>query len=146
MQLKSAGFLIKNIDGLFLCGKPSNNNFYTIPKGQLNQDESIIDAAYRETFEEIGLNLRNIKGTVKYIGETTYKVKKDSKTLYMYMFIAEEELRNYKLECTTFYEDKYGNTKPELENFRFVEYVELVRITYNSLSKLLSTYNHIINA
>lgn len=145
MQLKSAGFLIKNTDGLFICGKPSNNNFYTIPKGQLNENESTIDAAYRETLEEIGLDLRNINGSVKYIGEITYKVKRDTKTLYMYMFTSSVELKEYTLKCTTFYEDKFGNTKPELQDFKFVSYDELVRITYKSLSKLLTENNNTIN-
>jgi bis(5'-nucleosidyl)-tetraphosphatase len=54
---KSAGivFIYKN---KILLGHPTNHawiNTYTIPKGNIEKDESILEAAIRETYEEIGL-------------------------------------------------------------------------------------------
>lgn len=144
MQITSSGFLIRNIDGLYLCGKPSNNPFYTIPKGQLNVDESIIDAAYRETLEESGLDLRSIKGSVRYIGSVNYKIKKDTKVLHVYLFESQEDLNKYEHKCTTYYVDKNGIEKPELETYKYVDYDTLCLMVYKSLSVFLNSYKNVI--
>ena len=138
MQIVSSGFLIRNVDGLFLCGKPSNNPFFTIPKGQLNEGEDVLEAAYRETLEESGLDLKNIDGEVSYIGSLSYNIKKDRKTLHVYYFKSNVDLTKYEHKCSTFYLDKNGVEKPELETYRYVNYNDLCGITYKSLSMFLT--------
>lgn len=77
---KSAGLLIIENNKILLC-HPTNANWngtYSIPKGMIENNESSIDAAIRETFEETGIkilkeqiypteyciNYKNSKGTI----------------------------------------------------------------------------------
>ena len=53
----SAGIVILYNNKMLLC-HPTNsswNQTYTPPKGGLNENEEIVDAAIRETFEEVGI-------------------------------------------------------------------------------------------
>jgi ADP-ribose pyrophosphatase YjhB (NUDIX family) len=70
---QSAGLVIIKNNKILLVAQrlPYNRNIYSIPKGKINEDESIIDAAIRETYEETGINidkklLNNEKGIIEY--------------------------------------------------------------------------------
>lgn len=76
----SSGIIIKYKDKILLC-HPTNsswNGTFSFPKGLVNDEEDLIDAAIRECFEETGIivsknNIIN-KFCVKYTkGRTLYK-------------------------------------------------------------------------
>lgn len=50
-------------DGNLMVGKIVTNGhtWYNLPGGKVESNESIADAAYRETLEEVGVKIKNIK-------------------------------------------------------------------------------------
>ncbi len=75
---------------LFLFMVPSNAKFGgTMPqiaKGRVDKGETVIEAAYRETKEELGLRMSNIKhSTVKLVWKGKFEGKKESFIFSVYM-------------------------------------------------------------
>lgn len=67
---KSAGLVILYKNKILL-GHPTNQawkNSYTIPKGGIEENESILEAALRETYEEVGISIDK-----SFIDESTLK-------------------------------------------------------------------------
>ncbi len=83
----SAGLLIVQQNRILL-GHPTNAPWYgtyTIPKGKVEEDESLIDAAIRETYEEMGIKIdindiknKNKPNIIEYKNEkgVIYKIVK----------------------------------------------------------------------
>lgn len=81
----SAGILLyrkrRNKREVFLVhpGGPYNAKkdlgYWSIPKGEPDNNEDLIDTAIREVLEEIGVKVRN-KNDLKYIAEVTQKAGK----------------------------------------------------------------------
>lgn len=70
----------------------SYNNYWGIPKGSVNQNESFLDAAIRETYEETGIKIPKYllkKADVKYIN--LY----DENLLYCIYFVRLSNTRNF---------------------------------------------------
>lgn len=113
---KTSGFLIYNKSTKkFLLCKGYNSNYWTIPKGHQNKNENLLQTAYRETLEETGLNLKNIDGQIKYIGNGKNNTGK--KELHVYLFISNQNISNIKLNCKTFFDNK----KPEISNYKWIK-------------------------
>ncbi len=70
-------FINKQIEFLIIYRKKLND--YTLPKGHLEQGESLEDAAKRETFEETGYKVK----IINFLGSFEYKVneQKDGKNV-----------------------------------------------------------------
>ena len=86
----SAGLLIVQQNRILLA-HPTNSPWYgtyTIPKGKLENDENPLEAAIRETFEEVGvrINIDDIKNKQKpYIIEYKNQIGNVYKILYYYV-------------------------------------------------------------
>lgn len=83
---RSAGLAII-YKGMLLMGHPSNGSWvgrYSIPKGHVEDSESILEAAIRETKEEVGISV-----PLEMIDKTRYKVyrigKHSIKTVFYYI-------------------------------------------------------------
>lgn len=82
---QSAGLVILH-DNKILLEHPTGSKWYgtySIPKGEIEEDENIVTAALRETYEEIGIQFYpyqinpDDKGTINYLnnkGQTYKKV------------------------------------------------------------------------
>lgn len=86
MPEKSAGTLLyKKIDNKYYVvivhpsGPMNRNNPWSIPKGKIEENESIEDAARRETKEETGV----VAGELYYLGSIRYK-SRSAKTVHCY--------------------------------------------------------------
>lgn len=80
----SAGLAIV-CDGKLLLGRPTGCNksaCYSIPKGHVEKNETLIDAAIRETYEEVGLRVSKEQITN---GPHTYKFKNGKKILHFFI-------------------------------------------------------------
>jgi predicted NUDIX family NTP pyrophosphohydrolase len=98
---KSAGILVfrkKRILELFLVhpGGPfwekKDNNSWSIPKGEIKENEDILETALREFKEETGVDLYKDKEKIFYLGEfkSNYKI--------LYVFAIEKDLKNIKIK------------------------------------------------
>jgi ADP-ribose pyrophosphatase YjhB (NUDIX family) len=91
---KSAGLVII-YDNKILLGHPTHSNgesTYTIPKGGIEIGESEMDAAIRETWEEVGLLLNKDQIQPRRY-DVVYKDYKNKpyKTIYYYLVYLNEE-------------------------------------------------------
>lgn len=87
-QKISAGLAII-YDNKLLLGHPTNSrwyNSYSIPKGGLEKGESYLDAAIRETSEEVGVNVpKSLIDKTEHHFSSSSKKYKYNKTVYYYV-------------------------------------------------------------
>lgn len=122
----TSGLFIVNKLGQLLIAHPTGHSFnsWSIPKGGLDLDESELDGAIRETFEETNLDLRGI--TLKNFIELPYKEYSNKKKKLKPFIIFEKELEidlfNIEFKCNTFIDNnsKYHGL-PEMNGWMFVD-------------------------
>ena len=90
----AGGIVINPNKGIILVNQ--NNDSWSLPKGHVENDESIIDAAKREIFEESGVKkIKMIKPLGSYnryrIGLTGKDDISELKTIHMFLFITNEK-------------------------------------------------------
>jgi 8-oxo-dGTP pyrophosphatase MutT (NUDIX family) len=85
---ESSGILILNKHKKVLILRSSSGSFeiWSIPKGEIDKNESTLEAAVRETKEEAGISVN--PDLLVYLGEKTYKTKK--KKIHVYLFNAKQ--------------------------------------------------------
>lgn len=93
--IASGLFIVKKDKKLLIC-HPTNHpkNFYSIPKGKVEDDEIFLEAAFRETYEETNLDLNGSTDfTIYPLNSVNYKHKK--KMLYPFLVL---ENKNSKFD------------------------------------------------
>jgi ADP-ribose pyrophosphatase YjhB (NUDIX family) len=85
---KSAGLLIINDNKILLCHPTRGpwDRSYSIPKGNIEKGESILDAAIRETKEEVGLSINKDFVDEDKMEVIEYKNKKGKNYKLVYYF------------------------------------------------------------
>lgn len=135
MKVMAAGiFLIKN-DGKILICHPTNHapNFWSIPKGKIEENESAIDAAIRETYEETNIKVLEYPFKIITLEAVQYKTKK--KVLYPFIF---QELYQSKIDwnsidikCNSNVHISRGGF-PEMDDYRWVDIDEAANLLHES--------------
>jgi len=97
-------------NGKYLCGHATNHGDHSshwgIPKGLMDSGETSQNTAFREVYEETGIDLNKEKGKLSYIGQAPYKPYKGSqKILDAWLFVAKDDLTQRKLVCSSMVED-----------------------------------------
>lgn len=114
MRAFSAGFLIRSDNKYLLCRAFGGKENWGVPKGHVEEGESSLDAAYRETLEETGLDLRKFDVQINpYIYQMYSLRKKD-----VIVFFADDKsgvLIDQHLKCTTYIDGDLS--KPEIDKF-----------------------------
>ena len=121
MKISAGLLLIKN--NKILLGHPTNNKWFdtfTIPKGKVEKDESILDAAIRETSEEVGILIDRtlINENEQYLIEYKKENGNVYKQIYYYIVyvngydevLSTEQLQLKEIDYAAFY------TKEDAEN------------------------------
>lgn len=90
----TAGGIVLNNDGQVLVVN-QNGNSWSLPKGHIDKDESELEAAVREIYEESGIrNLKFVKDFGSYeryrIGLDGEDDKSELKKIYMFLFRTKE--------------------------------------------------------
>lgn len=116
----SAGILLR-VDDKYLIAHPTGQDqtSWSIPKGQVNADETIREAAFREFYEETGLDLRTLKD-VK-VSEKPFAKYKTKKGKIVHIFLAEtsnKSLLTYPFKCISFFGE--GQT-PEMDDYKWIK-------------------------
>lgn len=130
-KVTSAGIIVK-YDRKYVLGHATGNKHFDIFKGKMEEGETPIQAALRETEEESGLVIP--PSTIEYLGCENY-----NKTKNLELFIA--QLNNVKfdinnLSCySTFEED--GEEKKEMDYYGVFDFDTMVENSCKSLRKIL---------
>jgi len=126
---KSAGLLII-CNNKILLGHPTGSSWkgtYSIPKGHIEKGETELEAAIRETFEEVGVNIKpsevsNENGIIEY--DRNGKVYK--KVYYFVVYLDKEpDLFERNLEKKEIDHAKFF-TKKEAETLIFARFKPLL--------------------
>ena len=125
---KTAGLFIFRKDGKLLICHPTNHpsGFYTIPKGKLEEGEVYLDCAFRETYEETNLDLKNSADFhIYYLGNKDYENK--NKRLYAFLLAEKQDSQfdwdSVELKCNSFV-NKKNNSFPEIDGYKWVSIQE----------------------
>lgn len=121
-------------DNKILIAKPYGNQKWNIPKGKMEDYETSLDTAIRETQEECNIDIT--KNRIIYIGTFEY-LKKKLLCLYL-VFI------NYEptLKCnSTFFATKANKEVPEMVDFKWIEFDDYKRYFSTAMA---SVFNDVV--
>lgn len=145
-KVNSSGILIKNNNLFFLVhntGSP-NNKGWGIPKGKVDDGETIIEAAIRETKEECGLTVN--KCDLKSLDIIEYNSKDNNepirKKLYIYLYNCPDELLNYKFYCSSYFPHRKNKNimVPEIDNFGWFDKNTSLQICIKSMRQIFELF------
>jgi len=122
-MIYTAGIFLINKNNELLIAHPTNapHDKWSIPKGIIEDNESVIDAATRELFEETNIFLDNYKPVYILTGENVPYSNKKKTLCPVYVKIL-TDLSDVNLRCNS-YVDIVGQ-KPFLENDK-IEWVKI---------------------
>jgi 8-oxo-dGTP pyrophosphatase MutT (NUDIX family) len=127
----SAGFVINTPEGWLVCHS-TGNKFWDLPKGRVEEGETHLQAAIRETMEETGLDVSPYTFAAIDLGQAFYNRDKDLHLYYLNMIVP---VQVHKLKCTSFVDT--GKYKyPEVDKFDLV----LPDIALTMLSKVMTKW------
>ena len=126
---KASGIFLFNSENKFLVEHPTNHdpNFWSIPKGLVDEGEDLFDAAKRETLEETGLDIDTIN--YKLIQELpTILYKNKRKSLKAFVLNTTDNLSEFPFHCDSMvlYVNyrKIDHPFPEADYFKWISIEE----------------------
>jgi 8-oxo-dGTP pyrophosphatase MutT (NUDIX family) len=148
----SAGIFLFNKENKFLVEHPTNHdpNFWSIPKGMVDEGEDLFDAAKRETLEETALDIDTIDYTL--IGELPFILfKTKKKALKAFALKTTEDLYDFPFRCDSMVE--YMNYKklalenqfPEVDGFKWITIEEGYDVLHEAQIKALDLIKNMMN-
>lgn len=147
-KIKAAGVFIIQKSGKVLICHPTNHpsNVWSIPKGKVEDGETLMNAAIRETFEETNIDLTQLKDfELRYIGDEAYRHGK--KILSGFMFLERQESTfdwdSIELRCDSMVPEEEGGF-PEMDDFKWVEIKDAKELLHETQVKILSKIEEIL--
>lgn len=145
-MVHAAGLFLMRKDMKFLVGHPTNHkpNFWSIPKGRLDENELPLEAAVRETLEETNADVSNW-GIVHNLGPVKYKKMK--KTLHPFLLFESQnriDFSTFDLKCNSFVPESQGGF-PEMDDFKWITIDEGRECLHESQVRCLDEIEGIIN-
>lgn len=128
----AVGVLLFNDKNQLLILKPSYKDHWTIPGGVVEEFESPIDAATRETKEEAGINIKisrclSVDFTKNQLSDNY--LSESLQLIFLGEKLSSDDINNIRLDNN------------EIIESRFVHYDEALKILGTNLSKRLSCLN-----
>lgn len=118
MQL-SAGIVFVT-DNKILLGHSTGNRHWDVPKGHVEENETPILAAIRETKEESGVTATAEE--LEDLGE--YKYRSDKK---LHLFLCrEKDIDITQFKCTSYFTHFSGKELPEIDNLQWFSFEEAI--------------------
>lgn len=143
--IKVAGVIIKNIDGKYLMCHPTNHpDVWSMTKGHVEEGENPLEAAIRETYEECNLDIKKLKGEITLVGSIEYNIPIGRKHLSLYLFKSQQDLKSMNIKCNSSFIDEHGNKTFEMDNFKWMDYEEVMNKGMRFVKNFFKTYKHIL--
>ena len=128
----SCGILFFNDKNQILLCHVTGNDFWDIPKGKLENNETYIETAIRETIEETGFKAK--KEELIEIGLYPYNKKKN---IYLFKYIGDKYVSSKRCHCEKTFIDSNGVYQFEMDDWKFMNVKNAIYKTSRSLSNLL---------
>ena len=112
-------------------------SYWDFPKGEIDEGESVLDTAIRETEEETTITKNNLDFKWGNVNKNSDVYKKGSK--YAIYYIAETKVETIELPIS----EKLG--KPEHDEWRWADFEEAQYLLNDRVNKILTWANEIIN-
>lgn len=132
MTVVSAGLIVRTPTQMLLAHATYTPR-WDIPKGGIEENESPLDAALRECWEETNLDFKTQKEAIIDLGEQVY-IK--GKNLHLFTLDLPEALPLNSCKCHTFVE-KNGHKYPETDRWEWFVFEEVLNKVGKGLGNLL---------
>lgn len=133
-KVRAAGLFLINREDKILVGHPTNHdpNFWSIPKGKIDEGETPLEAAVRETYEETNVKLFTDLHDFIELGKFVYRHKKKDIVLYAH-FETESAKWDERLDimCNSNVPEERGGF-PEMDDFKWVTLDEAREILHTT--------------
>lgn len=103
-------------DGQILIGHTTGQDHWDLPKGKTEGDETFAEAAVRECYEETGYEVD--EADLLFLGDVSYR---KGKRLVLFFHTAKYKPDPEDLHCRSTYTNRYGNERPELDEFKYID-------------------------
>lgn len=144
----AAGVFLVRKDGNLLVCHPTNHdpNFWSIPKGKVEDGEYFIDAAIRETYEETNISL-GLARNIRALEPVNYSHKK--KILHPFVVFEAENLGlpwdSFDIKCNSNVPEDRGGF-PEMDAYKWVTLEEAKSILHNTQATCIDTIQEMFNS
>jgi 8-oxo-dGTP pyrophosphatase MutT (NUDIX family) len=129
----SHGTLLFDADAELLLCHATGGRHWDIPKGMAEPGETSAQAALREAREECGLDLD--PGALRDLGRFAYRPDKD---LWLHAALI-ERVDPSQCVCSSFFTDRWGRRRPEMDAFRWVSFAEVAAHCARNMALVLTT-------
>lgn len=145
-RVKAAGMFLVNKDNKILVGHPTHHKpeFWSIPKGKVDDGETLLEAAIRETWEESNVQLDSNDGQYTQLNKRVYKHKKKEITSYVRLEMVDEDWDNLDIKCNSNVPEERGGF-PEMDDYKWVTLDEARNILHDTQVASLDEVNILIN-
>jgi len=128
----SCGVLVFDASARLLLCHANGSRYWDIPKGMREGQESGAQAAAREAAEECGLRLAPQQ--LRELGRFPYRSRKD---LWLFAVLV-RQFEAKTCACSSFYTDRSGRQRPEMDGFRWVAFDQVPQLCAPSLGAVLA--------
>ena len=133
MKTTSHGTLLIDADGELLLCHATGGRHWDIPKGMADPGETSAQAALREAREECGLDVD--PHALRDLGRFAYRPDKD---LWLHAALV-ERVDPSLCVCSTFFTDRWGRRRPEMDAFRWVPFDDVPAHCARNMTLVLTT-------
>jgi len=146
-KILAAGIFLVRRDGSVLICHPTNHapDFWSIPKGKVDDGESLIDAARRETYEETNIHLEP-DVLIEELAPVTYSHKKK----VLHPFLVLEDLTpnldwdGFEIRCNSKVPEDRGGFY-EMDDYKWVSLDEAATLLHKTQAECIEVIKKIIN-
>lgn len=146
--ITSGLFIFRNNNKFLICHPTKHSpNFFSIPKGKIEENEVYLECAFRETFEETNLDLKGSNDfEIYYLGAKDYNNKK--KRLYPFLLLEKEDSQfdwnSIELKCNSMV-IRQKVIFPEMDDYKWVTLSEAKNMLHHSQVSCLKEIKKIIH-
>lgn len=143
----AAGIFLVGKDNKLLVCHPTNHkpDFWSIPKGKVEENETLINAAIRETYEETNIDLSSCNSLIE-LEAVNYGHKK--KILHPFLCLqrnnSDVKWDEFVIKCNSNVPENRGGF-PEMDDYKWVTIEEARIILHETQVKCLDAIDKIIN-